>query len=82
MIELPSWDRRYFLPFGATGIVERAPTRCPSGHRLGPDTMLVAAHPCLCVGSGHRTWRCWACDSVWVRPGCRRHPEWHPWVQQ
>jgi len=74
-------DARYFVPFGEHGVLERFPSRCPLNHRLGPDTVLIAAHPCLCAGRGHRTWRCWRCDSVWVWPPCARHPEWHPWVQ-
>ncbi|MET3806472.1 hypothetical protein ABIB25_003487 [Nakamurella sp. UYEF19] len=72
-------DRRYFTATGKHGVIERFPTICPNGHPLGPDTMLVAAHPCLCISHGHRIWRCWTCDAVWTRPPCSRHPEWTPW---
>jgi hypothetical protein len=76
----PPLDVRYFAPFGENGVVERVPSFCPLGHRLHADTVLIAAHPCLCAGAVHRTWRCWACDSVWVRPACARHPEWFAWL--
>ncbi len=74
-------DRRYFGPVGENGVVERSPTWCPIGHALGQDTVLVASHPCLCAGHPHRTWRCWACDAVWVWPPCVHHSDWVPWVR-
>lgn len=39
---------------------ESAPTRCPNGHPLGPNTVLVGALPCLRhpPATVHRTWRC------------------------
>lgn len=75
-------DRRYFLPTGLHGMVEQAPARCPVGHPLGADTVLVASHPCGCTTVAHRLWRCWACDRVWVRPPCDHHPEWVYWAVQ
>ncbi len=74
------FDRRYFSPLGEHGVVERVPSHCPVGHPLGADTVLVAAHPCLCAGAVHRIWRCWSCDSVWVRPPCVHNPDWVPWL--
>lgn len=43
---------------------ERAPSRCPAGHRLTPNRVLVGWIPCDCTpgAGGHRTWTCrkWA----------------------
>ncbi len=73
-------DRRYFSSVGIHGIQERAPGRCPTGHRLGPDTMLIGAYPCLCAGHPHRLWLCIECAAVLVRPPCVHHPEWVGWL--
>ena len=78
----PAIDRRFFLPTGLHGMVERSPDRCPTGHPLGPDTVLIASHPCGCTTLAHRLWRCWTCDLVWVRPPCTHHPEWVYWSAQ
>lgn len=39
---------------------ERAPARCPFGHRLTRYTVLVGWIPCDCTpgAGGHRTWTC------------------------
>jgi hypothetical protein len=64
-------------------LAEAMPDRCPSGHPLGRDTVLIGNHPCVkCTGSSHRTWRCRLCvlDLARLRgpPGLARvgrHPE-------
>jgi len=65
----------------AGNMKESAPTRCPNGHPLGPNTVLVGALPCLChpPATVHRTWRCTACDACMTRPACSRNPEWTVW---
>ncbi len=65
----------------ASNMKESAPTRCPNGHPLGPNTVLVGALPCLChpPATGPRTWRCTACDACMTRPACSRNPEWTVW---
>lgn len=47
-----------------------APQRCPRGHQLGPNRMLVGHQPCAgnCHG-GHITWACLQCDAVMYSPG-------------
>lgn len=49
---------------------ERAPKRCPNGHRLGPHRVVVGWKPCTCAtalrpsgASGHRTYLCIVCDA-------------------
>jgi len=38
-----------FYQFNEAGnMKESATTRCPTGHPLGPNTVLVGALPCLC----------------------------------
>ena len=40
-------------------LAEVMPDRCPAGHLLGRDTVLIGNHPCVkCTGFSHRTWRC------------------------
>ncbi len=71
-----------FYQFNEAGnMKESAPTRCPNGHPLGPNTVLVGALPCLChpPATVHRTWRCTACDACMTRPACSRNPEWTVW---
>ncbi len=80
MFEHPPVDPRFFGLSGPHGVVEHRPAACPGGHPLGPDTVLIAAHPCGCTSTAHRIWRCWVCDRVWVRPPCRLHPEWAEWA--
>lgn len=50
--------------------IERAPTRCPNGHRLGPRTVLVGWVPCDCTpgAGGHRVYTCRSCDVTIGRP--------------
>jgi hypothetical protein len=35
-----------------------APSRCPNGHRLGANQVLVGDVACLCHGGGHTSWHC------------------------
>ncbi len=49
---------------------ERAPKRCPNGHRLGPHRVVVGWTPCTCAtalrpsgASGHRTYLCIVCEA-------------------
>jgi hypothetical protein len=37
------------------------PTRCPNGHNLGPNQVLVGHVACWGHGSGHTIWHCLAC---------------------
>ena len=43
-----------------------APSRCPNGHRLGANQVLVGDVACLCHGGGHTSWHCRTCDAVVV----------------
>jgi hypothetical protein len=61
------------------GIVELAPKRCPNGHPLGAQQVLVGSQPCLCAGIPHRTWQCVTCAAVLVWPACEIHPQWTVW---
>lgn len=54
---------------------ERAPTRCPNGHRLGPRRVVVGWTPCTCAtalrpsgATGHRTYLCIVCDAEILIP--------------
>ena len=51
-------------------VVEVAPEHCPNGHALGPGTVVVGWHPCLCVDghSGHRTYWCRTCGVTMYQP--------------
>jgi hypothetical protein len=62
-------------------MTETAPPRCPRGHPLGRDTVLIGNHPCVkCTGSSHRTWRCRECDACWIWPRCRDRPDLPEWT--
>jgi hypothetical protein len=62
-------------------LAEAMPDRCPSGHPLGRDTVLIGNHPCVkCTGSSHRTWRCRLCDACWIWPACVDRPGWPEWA--
>ncbi len=61
-------------------LAEAMPARCPNGHPLGTDTVLIGNHPCVaCTGTGHRTWRCRECDACWIWPACVHRPQWPEW---
>jgi hypothetical protein len=38
--------------------ITRPPARCPNGHPLGPNQVLVGHQACLGHGGGHTTWTC------------------------
>lgn len=61
------------------GMVELAPSRCPAGHRLGAEEVLIGTQPCMCAGIPHRTWQCVRCQVVQVWPPCEYHPLWVVW---
>ena len=44
--------------------VTEAPTRCPNGHTLGPNQVLVGHVACLGHGGGHTIWHCRTCGPV------------------
>src|SRR4029077_1824065 len=44
------------------------PTRCPNGHPLGPNQVLVGQQACLGHGGGHTTWTCRTCDQTVYGP--------------
>src|SRR6476619_385625 len=49
------------------------PTRCPNGHPLGPNEVLVGRQACLGHGGGHTTWTCRACDQTVYGPPLNTH---------
>jgi hypothetical protein len=44
--------------------IERAPTHCPMGHRLGPNRVRAGHTACAGHGGGHPTWTCRTCDQT------------------
>ena len=44
--------------------ITHPPTRCPTGHTLGPHQVLVGHVACLGHGGGHTTWTCRTCDET------------------
>src|SRR5262245_39158811 len=49
--------------------ITRPPRRCPNGHPLGPNQVLVGHVACLGHGGGgHTSWHCRACDAVVYGP--------------
>ena len=52
----------------------RPPTRCPNGHRLGANQVLVGHVACLGHGGGgHTSWHCRTCDAVVYGPPLAKH---------
>jgi hypothetical protein len=49
------------------------PTRCPNGHTLGPQQVLVGHQACLGHGGGHTTWTCRTCDQTVYGPPLNTH---------
>ncbi len=49
------------------------PTRCPNGHQLGPNQVLVGHVACLGHGGGHITWTCRTCDQTVYGPPLNTH---------
>src|SRR5258705_13043463 len=47
----------------------KPPSRCPNGHNLGPNQVLVGHVVCLGHGGGgHTSWHCRTCDAVVYGP--------------
>jgi|GEM_PF-3288662 len=68
-------DRHYRIQ--GHELIEAMPDRCPAGHALGKNNILLSNHPCTgCTGSSHRTWRCRECDACWIWPACADRPDW------
>jgi hypothetical protein len=47
----------------------KPPNRCPNGHTLGPNQVLVGHVACLGHGGGgHTSWHCRTCEAVVYGP--------------
>jgi hypothetical protein len=47
----------------------KLPARCPKGHSLGSNQVLVGHVACLGHGGGgHTTWHCRSCDAIVYGP--------------
>ena len=44
--------------------ITKPPNRCPNGHILGPNQVLVGHVACLGQGGGHTTWHSRTCDAM------------------
>src|SRR6478736_605632 len=54
--------------------ITRPPSRCPNGHPLGPNQVLVGHVACLRHGGGgHTSWHCRTCDAVTLGPPMNTH---------
>jgi hypothetical protein len=54
--------------------ITRPPSRCPNGHPLGPNQVLVGHVACLGHGGGgHVSWHCRTCDAVTYGPPLNTH---------
>jgi hypothetical protein len=54
--------------------ITHPPTRCPNGHTLGPNQVLVGHVACLGHGGGgHTSWCCRSCDAVVYGPPLNKH---------
>ena len=53
--------------------ITHPPMRCPNGHPLGPNQVLVGHQACLGHGGGHTTWTCRTCDQTVYGPSTE-HP--------
>jgi hypothetical protein len=54
--------------------ITHPPTRCPNGHVLGPNQVLVGHVVCLGHGGGgHTSWHCRTCDAVVYGPPMNTH---------
>ena len=49
-------------------MIIQPPARCPRGHILGPNEVLVGHQACLGHGGGHTTWTCRTCDQTVYGP--------------
>jgi hypothetical protein len=53
--------------------ITHPPSRCPNGHPLGPNQVLVGHQACLRHGGGHTTWTCRQCDATTFGPPINSH---------
>ena len=53
--------------------ITHPPTRCPNGHTLGANQVLVGHQACLGHGGGHTTWTCRECDLPVYGPPLNSH---------
>ena len=54
--------------------ITHPPTRCPNGHQLGPNQVLVGHVACLGHGGGgHTSWHCRTCEDVAYGPPLNTH---------
>ena len=54
--------------------ITHPPSRCPNGHSLGPNQVLVGHVVCLGHGGGgHVSWACTRCDAVVYGPPMNTH---------
>jgi hypothetical protein len=53
--------------------ITHPPSRCPNGHILGPNQVLVGHVACLGHGGGHTSWHCRTCDAVVYGPPLNTH---------
>jgi hypothetical protein len=52
----------------------KPPSRCPNGHTLGPNQVVVGHVVCLGHGGGgHTSWHCRTCDAVVYGPPMAKH---------
>ena len=53
--------------------ITHPPTRCPNGHTLGANQVLVGHQACLGHRGGHTTWTCRVCDQTVYGPPLNTH---------
>jgi hypothetical protein len=53
--------------------ITHPPTRCPNGHPVGPNQVLVGHQACLGHGGGHTTWTRRTCDETVYGPQLNTH---------
>ncbi len=54
--------------------ITHPPSRCPNGHSLGPNQVLVGHVACLGHGGGgHTRWHCRTCDDTVYGPPMAKH---------
>ena len=53
--------------------ITHPPSRCPNGHALGANQVLVGHQACLGHGGGHTTWTCRTCDQTTFGPPLNTH---------
>src|SRR3977135_3727647 len=53
--------------------ITQPPARCPNGHPLNPNQVLVGHVACLGHGGGHTSWHCRTCDAVVYGPPLTTH---------